>query len=88
METALWVIGIHLLEITGILGFLLVRKNQKLEEIVVNQQQQLDAISVLIGKMDDDFKQLDGKMWVGEDEELQTIFTEMKEVQNILSSLK
>jgi hypothetical protein len=38
--------------------------------------------------MDDDFKQLDGKMWVGEDEELQTIFTEMKEVQNILSSLK
>lgn len=88
MEKALWVIGIHLLEIAGILGFLLVRKNQKLEEIVVNQQQQLDAISVLIGKMDDDFKQLDGKMWVGEDEELQTIFTEMKEVQNILSSLK
>ena len=33
-------------------------------------------------------KQLDGKMWAGEDEELQTIFNEMKEVQNVLSSLK
>ena len=88
MEIVLWVIGIHLPEIVGVLGFLLIRKNQKLEEIIENQQQQLDAISVLIGKMDDDFKQLDGKMWVGEDEELQTVFNEMKEVQNVLSSLK
>ena len=88
MTTALWVIGIHLLEIVGILGFLLIRKNQKLEQIIEVQQQQLEAVGVLIGKMDDDFKQLDGKMWVGEDEELQTIFTEMKEIQNILSSLK
>ena len=88
METALWVIGIHLLEVVGVLGFLLVKKNKKLEEVVINQQQQLDAVSVLIGRMDDDFKQLDGKMWIGEDEELQTIITEMKEIQNILSSIK
>ena len=88
METALWVIGIHLLEVVGVLGFLLVKKNKKLEEVVINQQQQLDAVSVLIGRMDDDFKQLDGKMWIGEDEELQTIITEMKEIQNILNSIK
>lgn len=88
MTTALWIIGIHLIEVLGILGFLLVRKNRKLEEVIVNQQQQLDAVTVLISKMDDDFKQLDGKMWVGEDEELQTIFNEMKEIQSILSSLK
>jgi hypothetical protein len=88
MEIALWIVGIHLLEIVGVLGFLLIRKNQKLEEIIESQQQRLEAVSVLIEKMDDDFKQLDGKMWVGEDEELQTIFTEMKEIQNILSSLK
>lgn len=88
MATALWVIGIHLVEVLGILGFLLIRKNKNLEKVVINQQQQLDAITVLISKMDDDFKQLDGKMWVGEDEELQTIFNEMKEIQTILSSLK
>jgi hypothetical protein len=88
METALWVIGIHLLEVVGVLGFLLVKKNKKLEEVVINQQQQLDAVSVLIGRMDDDFKQLDGKMWIGEDEELQTIITEMKEIQGILSYIK
>lgn len=88
METALWVIGIHLLEVVGVLGFLLIKKNKKLEEVVISQQQQLDAVSVLIGRMDDDFKQLDGKMWIGEDEELQTIITEMKEIQGILSSIK
>jgi CHASE3 domain sensor protein len=88
MITALWVIGIHLVEVLGVLGFLLIRKNKRLEEIIINQQQTIDAVTVLISKMDDDFKQLDGKMWVGEDEELQTIFNEMKEVQAVLSSLK
>ena len=88
MEIVLWVIGIHLLEIVGILGFLLIRKNQKLEEIIVNQQQQLEAISILINKMDEDFKQLDDKIWIEGDGELQAVFREMKDIQNILNSLK
>lgn len=88
MEIVLWIIGIHLLEIVGILGFLLIRKNQKLEEIIINQQQQLEAIKILIDRMDEDFKQLDDKIWIEGDEELQAVFREMKDIQNSLNSLK
>lgn len=88
MEILLWVVGIHLVEIIGLLGYLLIKKNQKLEQIAVSQQQQIDAISVLIGQMSNAFQQLDDKVWVNEDQELQTIFTELKEIQKVLDSIK
>jgi CHASE3 domain sensor protein len=88
MQTVLWVILVHVIELAGIAFYLIVRKNKKLEQIVLSQQQTIDAISVLTSKMDDSFKQLDGRVWVGEDEELKTMFDELKEVQSILSSLK
>ena len=88
MNTLLWVLGIHLAEIAGIAFYLIIKKNRKLEQIVINQQDQLNAASFLIGKMDDSFKQLEGRVWVGEDEDLQTLFNEMKELQSALSSLK
>jgi hypothetical protein len=88
MSVLLWVLGIHLAELLGVVIFLLIRKNSKLEQIAISQQQQLDAISLLIGKMNDSFGQLDSRVWVGEDEELQTIFNEMKEIQSVLNSLK
>jgi hypothetical protein len=88
MQTVLWVVGIHLFEVAAIAFYLITRKNKKLEEIAVNQQQQLDTISFLIDKMNDSFKQLDGRVWVGEDEDIQTIFNEMKEIQSALNSLK
>jgi hypothetical protein len=88
MNILLWVLGIHLTELAGVVFYLLVRKNKKLEQIAIIQQQQLDAVSLLIGKMDDSFRQLEGRVWVGEDEDIQTIFNEMKEIQSVLSSLK
>ena len=88
MNTLLWVLGIHLAELAGVAFYLLIRKNKKLEQIAISQQQQLDTVSLLIGKMDDSFKQLEGRVWVGEDEDIQTIFNEMKEIQSVLNSLK
>jgi hypothetical protein len=88
MNTVLWVLGIHLAEIAGIAFYLIIKKNNKLEQIVNVQQQQLDAVSLLIGKMDDSFKQLEGRVWVGEDEDIQAVFNEMKEIQSVLNSLK
>jgi CHASE3 domain sensor protein len=88
MQIVLWVILVHVIELAGIAFYLLIRKNQKLEQIVLNQQQTIDTISILTSKMDDSFKQLDGRIWVGEDEDLKTMFDELKEVQSILSSLK
>lgn len=84
----LWVLGIHLAEIAGVAFYLIIKKNNKLEQIVNVQQQQLDAVSLLIGKMDDSFKQLEGRVWVGEDEDIQAVFNEMKEIQSVLNSLK
>jgi hypothetical protein len=88
MNTLLWVLGIHLAELAGVAFYLLIRKNKKLEQIAISQQQQLDTVSLLIGKMDDSFKQLEGRVWVEEDEDIQTIFNEMKEIQSVLNSLK
>ena len=88
MNTLLWVLGIHLAELVGVAFYLLIRKNKKLEQIAVSQQQQLDAVSLLIGRMDDSFRQLEGRVWVGEDEDIQAVFNEMKEIQAVLSSLK
>lgn len=88
MNTVLWVLGIHLAEIAGVAFYLIIKKNNKLEQIVNVQQQQLDAVSLLIGKMDDSFKQLEGRVWVGEDEDIQAVFNEMKEIQSVLNSLK
>ena len=88
MQTVLWVILVHVIEIIGIAGYLLIRKNTKLEKIIINQQEQLNAISFLIGKMDDSFKQLENRVWVGEDEDIQMVFNEMKEIQSALSSMK
>jgi len=88
MNTLLWVLGIHLAELAGVAFYLIVKKNSKLEQIVNTQQQHLEAVTLLIGKMDDSFKQLEGRVWVGEDEDIQTIFNEMKEIQSVLNSLK
>jgi CHASE3 domain sensor protein len=88
MNTVLWVLGIHLVELAGIAFYLIVKKNSKLEQIVNTQQQHLEAVTLLIGKMDDSFKQLEGRVWVGEDEDIQAVFNDMKEIQSVLNSLK
>jgi hypothetical protein len=88
MNVILWVVLVHVIEIVGVAGYLLIRKNKKLEQIIVNQQEQLNTVSFLIGKMDDSFKQLEGRVWVGEDEDIQAVFNEMKEIQSALSSMK
>jgi len=88
MNTMLWILGIHLVELAGIAFYLIVKKNSKLEQIVNTQQQHLEAVTLLIGKMDDSFKQLEGRVWVGEDEDIQAVFNDMKEIQSVLNSLK
>lgn len=88
MTIFLWVVGIHLVELILFLGYLLIKKNQALEQVAISQQQQIEAISILIGRMNESFQQLDDKVWIGEDQELQTIFNEMKEIQKVLDSLK
>ena len=45
MTTALWVVLVHVIELILIAGYLLVNKNNKLEKLLINQQQYIDNFS-------------------------------------------
>ncbi len=88
MEILLWVVGIHLLEIILFLGYVLIKKNRKMEDILISQQETIDSIKILIDKMDDNFKEIDQKIWISEDPELTSVLGNIQEIQKILNSIK
>ena len=85
MQTVLWVILIHVIEVIGIAGYLLVRKNNKLEKIVVDQQQYIDAISIIIQDSENTIKELDNRGAFEADDEVGTFFRNLKQIQEILN---
>jgi len=85
MVTALWVIAIHLIEIALIGGYLLIRKNNTLEKVVSDQQQYIDAISIIIEDSSNTIQQLDNRGAFESDDEVGTFFRNIKEIQNILN---
>jgi hypothetical protein len=87
MEILLWVLGIHVTELAGILIFFLLRRNKILENTISKQQQYLDTIDIVLSRLDDSLGQIDERMWVEGDEELQSIFTQVKEIKSIISSI-
>jgi hypothetical protein len=87
MEVLLWVLGIHITELAGVLIFFLLRRNKILENTISKQQQYLDTIDIVLSRLDDSLGQIDERMWVEGDEELQSIFTQVKEVKSIISSI-
>lgn len=88
MEILLWILGVHLLEVILYLGYVLIMKNKKMEEVLISQQETIDSIKILINRMDDNFKEIDQKIWVSEDPELNGALNNIKEIQNILNSIK
>ena len=84
MVTALWVISIHLLELLLIGGYLLIRKNNTLEKVVSDQQQYIDAISIIIEDSSNTIQQLDNRGAFESDDEVGTFFRNIKEIQNVL----
>jgi hypothetical protein len=85
MQTVLWVIIIHVIELAILGGYLLVRKNNKLEKIVSDQQQYIDAISIIINDSNETIKQLDARGAFEADDEVGTFFRNLKEIQDILN---
>jgi hypothetical protein len=81
----LWIVGIHLIEIILIGVFLLVRRNSALEKAVKEQQQYLDAISIIIANSDAKLKELDIMGAFQADDEVGNFFTNLKEIQDILN---
>jgi hypothetical protein len=87
METALWIAGIHLAELLAIGIFLIIRKNRQLEQILVQQQEQINALDFLFSKLTTSLSAIDEKVWVEGDEELGEVFNDIKEIKDALNSL-
>jgi hypothetical protein len=81
----IWLIVIHLIEIIGIGRFFLIRRNNALEKAVTDQQQYIDAISILIADSDARLKELDTMGAFETDDEVGTFFKNLREMQIIIS---
>ena len=84
MNIVTWVILVHLIELILIGGYLLIRKNNALEKVVSDQQQYIDAISIIINDSSETIKQLDNRGAFESDDEVGTIFRNLKEIQTVL----
>ena len=82
---ALWVLIIHIIELIAIGAFLLIRRNNALEKAVVQQQEYIDAISITIADSDAKLKELDTLGAFQADDEVGTFFTNLREIQNLIS---
>jgi hypothetical protein len=88
MTTALWVVIIHIIELIAIGGYLLISKNNKLEKALVEQQQYIDAISVVISDADETIQQLDVRGAFEADDEVGTFFKALKDIQLLLNQFR
>lgn len=80
-----WVIGIHVAELIIIGIFLLIRRNNILEKAVVEQQQYMEAISIIIAESNTKLKKLDTLGAFEADDEVGTFFKNLAEIQDILN---
>jgi hypothetical protein len=87
METVLWVVGIHLLELLAIGIFLVIRKNNKLEKIIVEQEQYIDTLNILYSRLNESLNSLDEKVWIEGDSELSEVFKSIKEIKDTIGSI-
>lgn len=71
--------------VVGWIIFNLYQKNIKLEATVVNQAVFIAGLQNLIGESDKALKGLDDKIWMESDRELQTVFHNLKAVQDALN---
>ena len=85
MQVILWVILVHIIEVIGIAGYLIIRKNNKLEKALVEQQQYIDAISIVIEDSANTIQELDNRGAFEADDEVGTFFRNLKEIQNVLN---
>ena len=81
----LWLILIHVVEIIAIGVYLLVRRNNALEKAIVKQQEYIDAISIIVANSDAKLKELDIQGAFEADDEVGTFFTNLRDIQNIIS---
>lgn len=80
-----WLLGIHIAEIAIIGIILLIRRNNALEKAVTEQQQYIDAISIIVADSEARLKELDVMGAFQADDEVGAFFTNLKEIQDTLN---
>lgn len=80
-----WVLIIHIIEIVAVGIFFLIRRNNILEKAVNDQQQYIDAISIIIADSDVRLKELDTAGAFESDDEVGTFFKNLREIQTVIS---
>lgn len=85
MTFGLIMLGVWIITIVGWVIFNLYRKNEKLEDTVIAQANFIGGLQQLIGESDKALKALDDKIWMESDKELQTVFQNLKAVQEGLN---
>lgn len=86
MQIVLWVVLVHIIELAILGGYMLVKKNNKLERVVSEQQNYIDAISIIINDSDNTIKELDARGAFEADDEVGTFFRNLKQIQEVLNS--
>lgn len=71
--------------IIGWIVYNLYKKNERLEQTVINQATFIGGLQQLIGESDKALKGLDDKIWLESDKELQIVFQNLKAVQEGLN---
>jgi hypothetical protein len=80
ISISLWVVTV-----IGWVIYNLYKKNLRLEETVIAQVNFIGGLQQLIGESDKALKNLDEKIWMESDRELQTVFQNLKAVQEGLN---
>ena len=71
--------------VVGWIIFNLYQKNIKLENTVISQANFIAGLQSLIGESEKAVKNLDDKIWLESDKELQTVFQNLKAIQEGLN---
>lgn len=85
MTILLWVVLIHVVELILVGAVLLVRKTIALEKIATQQQEYINAISIVIQNSNDSLRELEIAGAMEADDEVGVFFRNLKEMQNQLN---
>lgn len=81
MTIFLWVLGIHLIEVILVGFYLLFRRNSALEKIAIQQQEYINAISIVIQNSDETLREMEIAGAMEADDEVGVFFRNLKEIQ-------
>jgi hypothetical protein len=85
MTIFLWVLGIHLFEVILVGIYLLFRRNSALEKIATQQQEYINAISIVIQNSDETLREMEIAGAMEADDEVGVFFRNLKEIQSQLN---